>query len=102
MTKEFTTQAGRFLQAEKERQAAAKEQEGEKTKPKQKDTAAQKQEVNHTQIPTGYELKPESKTKRVNLLLRPTIYEIAKKKAEAKGISFNDYVNNLLQEDISK
>lgn len=46
-------------------------------------------------------LKPterEAKSKRVNLLLQPSVYKEAKKQAKALGFkSFNDYINELLK-----
>ena len=47
--------------------------------------------------------KPEEKrTKRVQLILRPSIYEKAKSRADSLSISFNEYVNALIDLDISE
>lgn len=51
-------------------------------------------------IPTGYILAPEAKTKRVQLLIQPSVHDAIKKKAAAQGISFNEYVNIVLREQI--
>ena len=53
-------------------------------------------------LPNGYILVKESKTKRVNLLLRPSIYEEAKKRSEANGQSFNDWMNDLLERVVAE
>lgn len=39
----------------------------------------------------------ETKTKRVELLMRPSVYEALKERAEADGRSFNGYVNHALE-----
>lgn len=51
-------------------------------------------------LPIGYEIKPESKTKRLNLLIRPSIYEALKDKAQAAGTSVNDYINEILAREV--
>ena len=51
--------------------------------------------------PEGYKLNPlyvETKSRRVQLVLQPSLYERAKAAAEEKGVSFNDYVHTLLEE----
>lgn len=40
--------------------------------------------------------KRESKTQRVNLLIRPTTHKLAQQECARLGISFNDAVNQLL------
>lgn len=97
MAKDFTTQAGAFLQAEA---AKKKPQTPKQEKPKKPKTTPQETKADN--IPIGYELKPESKTKRLNLLIRPSLYEALKSKAKATGKSVNDYLNDLINEDISK
>lgn len=42
------------------------------------------------------ELGAESKTVRVNFLLRPSIYNKLKERAELEGVSLNEEVNRLL------
>lgn len=48
-----------------------------------------------TDNPTS-RVKGESKTKRVNLLLKPTTYALAQKECAKLGISVNEAVNQLL------
>ena len=88
MSKEFTSQAGGFMQKQAEQKTSAKKN----AKPKAK--------ADNNNIPLGYELKPESKSKRLNLLIRPTVYEALKDKAKAEGVSANEYINNLILKDI--
>ena len=47
--------------------------------------------------PAGYRLVPmETKTKRVQLVLKPSTFERTKAKAAAAGLSLNEYVSRLL------
>lgn len=48
-------------------------------------------------LPEGYMLVRESKSRRVQLLIRPSIYEGIKEIAKKKGKSINDYVNDLFE-----
>ena len=45
----------------------------------------------------GKETKMESKTKRVMLLVKPSVYESVREAAQGRGLSFNGYVNQLLE-----
>ncbi len=44
----------------------------------------------------------ELKTKRVQLLLKPSVHSRIKKRAAAGGMSFNDYVNRILEREAEK
>lgn len=51
--------------------------------------------------PAGYKLNPEyieTKSKRVQLLVQPSVYEAVKAKAKAEGISTNEAINEALRE----
>jgi len=51
--------------------------------------------------PEGYRMNPiyiETKSKRAQLLLQPSVHEAIRQLAEDEGTSFNDYVNTLLRE----
>lgn len=91
MAKDFTSQAGVFMQAEAEKKAT---KAPAKSKPIKTDPAKT------DSIPIGYALKPESKSKRLNLLIRPSIYEALKDKAQAAGTSVNDYINEILTKEV--
>ncbi|SFS07854.1 hypothetical protein [Anaeromicropila populeti] len=41
--------------------------------------------------------KEESRSKRVNLLLKPSLYKKAKEKCDEMGISVNECINQLLE-----
>lgn len=41
--------------------------------------------------------KPETKTKRLQLVIRPSLYQAAKEKAAAHGISVNELVNQAIE-----
>jgi len=42
---------------------------------------------------------PEPKSRRVQLLLQPSVHAAIKAKADAQYMSFNDYVHQLLEKD---
>ena len=51
--------------------------------------------------PEGYRMNPmyiEKKSRRLQLLLRPSVYEAVKARAEGEGVSVNDLINTLLEE----
>ena len=62
--------------------------------------------VGEAQIPpTGYKVNPEFieiKSKRVQLVLQPSLYNEAKESAIAAGISFNELVHLALRSYLSK
>ena len=71
--------------------------------PEQKGRKEQTTNINnkHKQQITGFNLgKPEKeiKSKRVNLVLQPSLYEKAQNVAKANGISFNEMVTQMLQQ----
>lgn len=47
-------------------------------------------------------IKPESKTKRVNLLIKPSTYKKLKEIANKRNTSLNDLINQLAEEEIKK
>lgn len=49
--------------------------------------------------PEGYKLNPmyiETKSRRLQLVLQPSLYERVKEAAQAKGVSVNEYIHNIL------
>lgn len=53
------------------------------------------------QAPIGYKANPlyiEKRSKRVQLLMQPSLHEKVKAKAEQSGCSINDLIHNLLEE----
>ena len=55
--------------------------------------------------PAGYKANPEyteTKSKRVQLLVQPSVYEAVKTRAQAEGISVNEAVNNALKEYVER
>ena len=57
--------------------------------------------ANNTNIPDGYKPDPnliETKTKRVQLVMQPSLYEKAKSAADAEKLSFNSYIHKVLKE----
>jgi hypothetical protein len=53
-------------------------------------------------IPEGYRLVKETKSERMQLLVRPSIKKRLKAEAQAQGLSMNDLINNLLEEYIER
>lgn len=57
--------------------------------------------VGKKKAPEGYKPNPEyieTKSKRVQLLVQPSVYEAVKAKAKARGISTNEAINEALRE----
>ena len=53
----------------------------------------------------GFEKKEqqaEPKSKRLNLLIRPSVYEAIKEQAQDSGQSVNDYINDILLNEVFK
>ena len=53
------------------------------------------------QPPKGYKINPlyvEVKSRRIQLVLKPSLYERAKAKAAADGVSFNELVHLALEQ----
>ena len=46
--------------------------------------------------------KPESKTKRMNILIKPSLYERMRKRADREYISVNEQINQYVEEMIEK
>lgn len=45
-------------------------------------------------------VKRETKSKRVNLLVRPSVYDALVEKADYEGVSVNELVNNFMEQII--
>ena len=48
----------------------------------------------------GRRKKKETKTRRVNLIVKPSVYAAISELAEEEGRSLNDYINRLMERDI--
>lgn len=58
-------------------------------------------DTNTERTPVGYKANPlyvEKRSKRVQLLMQPSLHEKVKTKAEQSGCSINDLIHNLLEE----
>ena len=52
-------------------------------------------------VPTGYKIcRLENKTERMQILLTPTLKTMGKEQAKSLGMSFNEYVNYLIEKDL--
>lgn len=74
--------------------------EEEKATPKK--TAKKEEPATALTAPAGYVLKRESKSERMQLLVRPTTKQALKKLADDKGISVNDLANTIFDEYIER
>ena len=50
----------------------------------------------------GYRLLKETKSERMQLLIRPTLKTAIKEEAAAQGLSMNDLVNNIFEEYLER
>ena len=50
--------------------------------------------------PNGDFVCVETKSKRLQLLLQPSVYNAAKKKAKAKKISMNEFITSVLKKEL--
>ncbi len=58
-----------------------------------------------TSTPAGFKLNPEfieTKSKRVQVLLQPSVYEAVKARAQAENISVNEAINTALKEYVKE
>ena len=53
-------------------------------------------------IPAGFKLVKESKTARAQLLIRPTTKEALQQIAEEEGTSFNNLINDILDDYVEE
>ena len=52
------------------------------------------------EAPDGYRVNPmyiEKKTRRLQLLLKPSVYEAIRERAEAEGVSVNEMIGSILE-----
>ena len=57
------------------------------------------------QPPEGYKLNPlylETKSRRVQLILQPSLHEKVKQAAQTEGVSFNEYVHRVLEQAVKE
>lgn len=61
----------------------------------------QKPEQAEAKKPKGYKVNPyyiETKSRRLQLVLQPSLYKKVKKAAQAKKLSVNEYVSRVLEQ----
>lgn len=61
--------------------------------------------VKEAEVPEGYKLNPmyiETKSKRVQLLLQPSVVEKVKELAKENGLSMNELINTAIIEYLQK
>lgn len=60
----------------------------------------QEQAAEQTTVPGKYTIAPrtvEPKTRRLQLVLQPSLYSKVKERAEASGVSVNEYIHQVLE-----
>ena len=73
-------------------------QESKKKVEKTSSEKIQKSTELRKQAPEGFKVNPlyiEKRSKRIQVLLQPSIYEKIKNKATAEGVSVNEIINNI-------
>lgn len=63
--------------------------------PNEERTEKKEQDI-HAQAPEGYKLVPEAKSRRLQLLIQPSLYDRIKEKARETGTSVNDTIHSIL------
>lgn len=64
-------------------------------------TPAQEAPTTAAKAPEGYKLNPlyvETKSRRLQLVLQPSLYDRVKARAKASGLSVNEYCHQILDE----
>lgn len=54
-------------------------------------------------VPEGYKIDPrfvEKKSRRVQLLFKPSVYDAAKRIAAENGKSVNDYIHSIIEKEV--
>ena len=73
--------------------------EPEETRQEERETTAQPKQTEKP--PAGYKLNPlyvETKSRRLQLVLQPSLYDRVKARAKASGLSVNEYCHQILDE----
>ena len=58
-----------------------------------------------TKAPEGYKLNPmyvETRSRRLQLVLQPSLYEKVREKASEEGISVNEYIHRVLADAVEE
>lgn len=72
--------------------------EQQTAKPNDAETAERSKERAHKYAPVLVEVK----SKRIQLALRPSLYKKAKAEADACGLSFNEYIHRVLENELKE
>lgn len=73
--------------------------------PAQESTKANAPVSNSNTPPAGYKMNPmyvETKSRRLQLVLQPSLYDRVKKAAQNSGLSVNEYVHQILDQATPK
>lgn len=59
-------------------------------------------QANEYNLPRGFIAKPEARSERIQLLVRPSSKELLKADADKAGKSLNEFVNDILEDYLRK
>lgn len=79
--------------------------EGETSATEEETTAKEETAKNPAKTPAGYHINPlyiENKSKRLQLLIQPSLHEKLKARAQAECTSVNNLVNIILQDALAE
>ncbi len=77
----------------------------EAKEPHKADTASSTVKMKATDAPEGFKANPlfvETKSRRMQLLVQPSLYEAIKARATAEGLSVNELVHTLLEDAVGR
>lgn len=89
-----------FISSPAPDQSTASSEEAKRTA-----TAAPEGIPSKRDVPEGMKLNPlfvEKRTQRAQFVMQPSVYKKAKELAKARGISFNDFVHGLIEDEIER
>lgn len=59
--------------------------------------------VRNTEVPDGFKINPlylEKRSRRIQLVVQPSLYEAIKAKATAEGVSVNELIHTILEQTV--
>lgn len=62
--------------------------------------STKKKDCTSNSVPEGYKIVPESKSKRLQILIQPSLYNKIKERAEKNRTSVNDTIHSILSKSI--
>ncbi len=82
-----------------------KKEEQEEEKKEKQEVIQQTKTPTPEKAPDGYKRNPlyiEVKSRRLQLVLQPSLFDKVKRKAEKNGLSVNEYIHRVLEKDVKE